>query len=136
MGCKQPSATMETDFESDLTSLVGISLELGVKTHHIRSVHSSLVSMTAHIASSPSRASNLSLNTSSFTPRSTIPKSIACRARLSLWFLVRIFADRISRRIVLLMKTRRVDEVVRGRRGRRLPRRLGIDGALLVRGIA
>lgn len=102
-----------------------------LKTYQMPFLHNSLVRITAHMASSPlvavrsvagpavDLAFPLSPTTSPSIPRSTIPKSIACTARLSLWFFVRRFAVRISERIVLRMNARSVDEVVRGRRGNR-----------------
>jgi len=99
-------------------------------TDHIHFLHSSLVKMTAHTASSPiftvpsligpdvALSFPLSPCTSPSIPRSTMLKSIACTARLSLWFFDRILALRMSDKIVLRIKARRMDEVVRGSRGK------------------
>ena len=104
-----------------------------VETYQMPFFHSSLVRTIAHIASSPvpvdedvARALLLSPTTSASMPRSTMPKSIACTARFSLWFLVRKFAVRISERMVLRMLDRRVDEVVLGRRGKRVCKSLHV----------
>ena len=103
-------------------------------THQMPFRQSSFVRTTAHIASSPllpgadDPATALSLplspTTSASIPRSTIPKSIAWTARLSLWFLERRLAVRMSERIVRRMNARKEDEVVRGRRGKSVCNRL------------
>lgn len=46
--------------------------------------------------------------------------NMACTARFKLWFRERIFATRISERIVLRMNDRNVEEVVCGRRGNKV----------------
>lgn len=98
---------------------------------HIPFLQSSFVKMTAHMASSPltpaaalARSFPLSPRTSASIPRSTMEKSMACTARLSLWFLERRLAVRISERMVFRIKARRDEEVVRGSKGKRDLRRL------------
>lgn len=92
-------------------------------------LQSSFAKMTAHMASSPLCAAAVGLplspRTSASMPRSTMAKSMACTARLSLWFLVRRLAERMSERMVFRMNARRDAEDVRGSRGKRVLRRLG-----------
>lgn len=131
-GWKQPSATIDTGFASVLRNIRTLNSFFQIdKTHHIPFLQSSFVKITAHIASSPLWAVRslvgppvalsfpLSPCTSPSIPRSTILNNIAWTARLSLWFLDRMFAPRMSERMVLRMKARKVDDVVRGRSGKR-----------------
>lgn len=119
---------METVFESVLEGEYEDAADsLNIYTHQIPLRHSSLLNTTAHMASSPllpgpaaALSFPLSPTTSASIPLSTIPKSIACTARLSLWFLVRKLAVRMSDRIVLRINPRRVDDVVLGSRGNRV----------------
>lgn len=102
-------------------------MDTDLASDHICFFQSSFVRMTAHTASSPlggARSFPLSPRTSASMPRSTMAKSMACTARLSLWFLVRRLAVRMSERMVLRMNARRDEEVVRGSRGKRDLRRL------------
>lgn len=115
-GWKHPCAMIETDLASLLEEVVSERFWKRIDiTYHTLFFHSSLVRITAHIASSALCASGclvdtgaalslpLSPVTSPDMPRSTMLNSIACTARFNLWFWDLVFATFMSDRIVLRM---------------------------------
>jgi len=105
-----------------------------MSTDQIDFCHSSLVKTTAHIASWPASpnaeseaalAFPLSPTKSRPMPRSTIPNSMDWTTLLSLWFLVRMFANFMSDNMVFRMNVRKEVDVVRGSSGKRVCNNLG-----------